>query len=201
MAVFFPALLSTLVGVHATPACHAYQGDFSTSNLGPPVPGAGPADCCAACQAAAGSGCVGWTFTAPGVAACYLHAALGAGVDSASPYVCGTCGDDAAWDAPLALLDGPTQSGVPIGGMGVGWFDVAPDGGVTRVAINGWHEDNILQGVNGTFAAVWRNSTGTAQLMQRRPSIASPLLAARSHALAAVRSASVAYSALVQLVV
>ena len=122
----------------AAPACHAVLGNIVAPNLGAPVPSQTPADCCAACSAAAARGCAAWTFTAPGADACYLHPDGASGVDPGSPYAAGTCGDDDAYLDPLSpgLVDAPTRSGVPLGGIGVGWFDIAADGGISRVALN-----------------------------------------------------------------
>ena len=169
-------------------ACHAVLGNIEADNLGPPVPSGDAADCCAAC-AAAGPRCASWTFTAPGAQACYLHPDGASGVDPSSAYASGTCGDDEAWLDPLAgVTDAPTRSGVPLGGIGAGFFDVALDGGISRVAINNWHEDGVLwdMALGATFLAVRRNSTGRASLLQRRPSVAaSAALPPAAHATAA----------------
>ena len=114
----------------------------------------------------------------------------GAGINQGGPdsVLCGTCGDDDALLQTSALVDTPYVTGVPLGGIGAGWFDLAPDGGVSRVAINNWHQNGVVWGANpggaanGTFMAVWRRSGGAAHLLQRRPSIASPLLQAAPHA-------------------
>jgi uncharacterized protein (DUF608 family) len=42
----------------------------------------------------------------------------------------------------LALHDAPGPSGVPLGGIGVGAVDLAPDGHFTRIAINNWATDS-----------------------------------------------------------
>ena len=43
---------------------------------------------------------------------------------------------------------------MPLGGVGVGYFDIAPDGQVKRVAINNGHADGVLTDINnGTFFA------------------------------------------------
>jgi len=182
---FFALALHVALGL-AAPSCHRYLGSLGAHPLGAPAAGAAPSDCCDACLAAAPS-CVAWTFSAPGAAACTLFSSLGLGVASASPNISGTVGDDAVFDAPLALLDAPAASGVPLGGVGVGFFDIAPDGGVSRVALNGWHEDNIITGLNATFLAIARASQAgrPPTLLQTRPSIASPLVRARAHAVAA----------------
>lgn len=67
----------------------------------------------------------------------------------------------------LALKDQCGPSGVPLGGVGVGYFDLAPNGHFTRVAINNWQ--TALGGVNrapGTFLAVWRH--GHAEVLELR---------------------------------
>ena len=177
LALAAPLLLAAHLAA-AAPACHAVLGNIVAANLGAPVPSQTPADCCAACAAAAARGCASWTFTAAGADACYLHPDGASGVDPGSPYASGTCGDDDAFLDPLSpgLVDAPTRSGVPLGGVGVGWFDIAADGGVSRVALSNWHEDGVLWAhdgdFNATFLAVWRRSTGTAGLLQRRPSVA-----------------------------
>ena len=43
----------------------------------------------------------------------------------------------------LALHDAPGPSGVPLGGIGVGAVDLAPDGHFTRFAINNWSTDGV----------------------------------------------------------
>lgn len=52
------------------------------------------------------------------------------------------------------------QSGVPLGGIGVGYFDIAADGQIKRVAINNGHCDGVLTDINnGTFLAAWESSS------------------------------------------
>ena len=43
----------------------------------------------------------------------------------------------------LALHDASGPSGVPLGGIGVGAVDLAPDGHFTRFAINNWSTDGV----------------------------------------------------------
>lgn len=52
--------------------------------------------------------------------------------------------DTGAWVEPnyLALHDAVGPSGVPLGGIGVGAVDLAPDGHFTRIAINNWATDS-----------------------------------------------------------
>ena len=84
----------------------------------------------------------------------------------------------------FALRDAPGTSGVPLGGIGTGFFDLAPDGGIARVAINNHHQDGVITDANATFLAVFRASTGS-HLLQRRPSIAAgPNLPAAAHTVA-----------------
>ncbi len=69
----------------------------------------------------------------------------------------------------LALVDHPGPSGVPVGGIGVGCFDYAPDGRFTRIGINNWHSEGgdsyTIGSAPGTFLAIWRD--GKAHLLQR----------------------------------
>ena len=46
-------------------------------------------------------------------------------------------------------------SGVPLGGIGTGCFDIAPDGCFTRIALNNTHEDGVLKDIKGSFLAFW----------------------------------------------
>jgi non-lysosomal glucosylceramidase len=166
----------------ASPPCRFYLGNMGGgANLGPPVPSQVPSDCAAACTST--PSCVSFTFTLPGNEACYLHPTIGVGVDSSSPYVSGVCpgpdgGDDALAD-PFTLVDQPGIAGPPLGGIGVGWVDLAPDGSIARVAVNGWHQDGVITDASGTFLAVWAEggSSGlpASQVLQRRPSAVSSL--------------------------
>jgi non-lysosomal glucosylceramidase len=178
------AIAATVAAIApASAACPLYQGDLGNgNNLGPPVPSSVPADCAAACSA--DPACGAFTFTAPGAGACYLHPSAGTNVDSSSPYISGVCGgiSDADFNAsPFALVDAGGASGVPLGGIGVGWFDLAADGAIPRVAINNWHQDGVITDATATFLAVWRSGTGAAQLLQRRPSAAVPSLPPAPH--------------------
>ncbi len=68
----------------------------------------------------------------------------------------------------LALTNHCGPSGVPLGGIGVGCFDYAPDGRFTRICINNWHaadQSPRIEEAPGTFLAVWRD--GQAKLLQR----------------------------------
>ena len=68
----------------------------------------------------------------------------------------------------LALTNHEGPSGVPLGGIGVGCFDYAPNGGFTRICINNWHaadQSPRIEEARGTFLAVWEN--GQAKLLQR----------------------------------
>lgn len=170
--------------------CHAYLGSIdrtSHGSMGPPVPASSPASCCASCGST--PGCASWTFTAPNASGCQLYSDTGVGINqggSSDALVCGTCGDDDALLQTSNLVDAPFTTGVPLGGIGVGWFDLAPDGGVSRVALNNWHENGVIWNSNhgnatgGTFLAVWRSS-GAAHLLQRRPSIVTSVLPSAPH--------------------
>lgn len=191
MSLLRKLALATLLALGAASECHAYLGGIvrtSFDRLGPPVLANDSSACCAACQGT--TGCASWSFTAPNATGCQLYSDTGLGVNQGGPdaAVCGTCGDDAALLNTSALVDVPYTTGVPLGGIGVGWFDLAPDGGVSRVAINSWHENGVIWAsnhggsANGTFLAVWRRSSGGAHLLQRRPSIASGILPPAPHA-------------------
>lgn len=71
----------------------------------------------------------------------------------------------------LALHNQTGPSGVPLGGIGVGYFCYCPDGRFTRIAINGWHDQGggqgwpIIKNTRGTFLALW--SDGKAELLHR----------------------------------
>lgn len=147
-------------------SCHYYLGNLGNgANLGPPVPGSTPSDCCAACMST--QSCVAFTFTSPGDSACYLHPSPG-DVDSGSSYISGVCFDDDIMSSdPFAIPNGAPRSGVPLGGVGVGFFDLAPAGNIARVAVNNWHQDGVVTDMSrGTFLAVWDASRGGAQLLQ-----------------------------------
>jgi uncharacterized protein (DUF608 family) len=80
----------------------------------------------------------------------------------------------------LALHDAPGPSGVPLGGIGVGAVDLAPDGHFTRIAINNWATDSGVDRARAehpewdseAFLAVWEKdasgNTATVRL-QRDP--------------------------------
>ena len=97
----------------------------------------------------------------------------GPGVNSGTGATSGLCGlDDAQFDNPLQLLNSTNDAtGVPLGGIGVGFLDYAPDGQIKRVAINNAHEDGVLTDTHdGTFLALTTLSeTGasTARVLQR----------------------------------
>ena len=71
----------------------------------------------------------------------------------------------------LALRNHIGSSGVPLGGIGVGYFCYCPDGRFTRVSIYGWHDEGhcelppIIKNTRGTFLALWAD--GQARLLQR----------------------------------
>ena len=65
----------------------------------------------------------------------------------------------------LALENHIGPSGVPVGGIGVGCFDYAPNGSFTRFAINNWHEDGVIKDVHATFLALWEKNH--VQILQR----------------------------------
>ncbi|ADV84964.1 GH116 family glycosyl-hydrolase [Terriglobus saanensis] len=69
----------------------------------------------------------------------------------------------------LALHDAPGPSGVPLGGIGVGAVDLAPDGHFTRIAVNNWATDSGVARARAenpewdaeAFLAVWeKDSSG-----------------------------------------
>lgn len=59
----------------------------------------------------------------------------------------------------LALRDHKGPSGVPFGGIGVGYFNFAPDGRFTRVALNNTHTGMKDTG-KGCFFAMWEKRDG-----------------------------------------
>ena len=182
LTLVFAVTLKT--SAYATRECHSYQGDLGDGvNLGPPVAAMNESECCSACLAEVS--CGAWTFTVAGSAACYLHPGPGRSVNSGSAYTSGVCSDDDDMFGDIfALRDAPGTSGVPLGGIGTGFFDLAPDGGIARVAINNHHQDGVITDANATFLAVFRASTGS-HLLQRRPSIAAgPNLPAAAHTVA-----------------
>jgi hypothetical protein len=86
------------------------------------------------------------------------------GVNSGSGATSGLCGiDDTRFDDPRSLVNSTGDAtGVPLGGIGVGFFDYAPDGQIKRVAINNHHADGVLTDtINGTFLALWEGAPGT----------------------------------------
>jgi len=70
----------------------------------------------------------------------------------------------------FALQNHPGPSGVPLRGIGVGYFCYAPDGRFTRFAINNWQDQGgeknnpIIKDVRGTFLAAW--DSGSAHVLQ-----------------------------------
>lgn len=71
----------------------------------------------------------------------------------------------------LALHDASGPSGVPLGGIGVGTVDLAPDGHFTHIAINNWATDSGVGRARSenpewdfeTFLALWeKDSSGKA---------------------------------------
>jgi non-lysosomal glucosylceramidase len=71
----------------------------------------------------------------------------------------------------LALENHHGPSGVPVGGVGVGCFNYAPNGRFTRIGINNWHADGgrnwTLGELPGSFLAIWQEQGGHAQLLHR----------------------------------
>ncbi|AQQ10297.1 putative bile acid beta-glucosidase [Sedimentisphaera cyanobacteriorum] len=66
----------------------------------------------------------------------------------------------------LALKNHKGPSGVPLGGIGTGCFDIAPNGAFTRIALNNTHEAGVLKDVQGSFLAFWNGED--AKLLQRK---------------------------------
>ena len=59
----------------------------------------------------------------------------------------------------LALKDHKGPSGVPLGGIGTGYFGFAPDGSFSRMNLNNTHEFgdvHRLDDIRGSFLAVWQ---------------------------------------------
>ena len=65
----------------------------------------------------------------------------------------------------LALENHQGPSGVPVGGIGVGCFDYAPNGAFTRISINNWHTqggDNFcVENAPASFLAIWDGDQST----------------------------------------
>lgn len=62
----------------------------------------------------------------------------------------------------LALRDHPGPSGVPLGGIGVGCLDLAPDGRFTRIALNNIHQPLDARAGKESFFTLWiKNTAGT----------------------------------------
>jgi non-lysosomal glucosylceramidase len=70
----------------------------------------------------------------------------------------------------LNLSDHFGPSGVPIGGIGVGCFDMAPDGSFTRIRLNNIHSigtlDNYWANEKGFFLAMWENGSSARRLQR-----------------------------------
>jgi len=80
----------------------------------------------------------------------------------------------------LALRDHPGPSGVPLGGIGVGCVDLAPDGRFSRIGLNNWFTDGLgrVRGENpelerGSFLALWegRGDDGITRRLVRENAI------------------------------
>lgn len=71
---------------------------------------------------------------------------------------------------------------MPMGGIGVGFLDVAPDGSIKRVAINNHHQDGVLTDTaEGTFASVWSEHHGPVLLQRARLSGAASVIPPAAH--------------------
>ena len=77
--------------------------------------------------------------------------------------------DDTRFADPLHLVNSSGDyTGVPLGGVGVGFFDYAPDGEIKRVAINNAHQDGVLTDTtNGSFLALFDAEGGEAVVLSR----------------------------------
>lgn len=56
----------------------------------------------------------------------------------------------------LKMKDHKGPSGVPLGGIGTGYFSIDPSGYVNRLNVNNIHKDFFPKGQKGFFAAVWQ---------------------------------------------
>ena len=59
---------------------------------------------------------------------------------------------------PLSLKNQKGPSGVPLGGIGTGYFSIAPDGQFSRMNLNNTHEFGDVhryETITGTFLTVW----------------------------------------------
>ena len=68
----------------------------------------------------------------------------------------------------LALRDHPGPSGVPLGGIGVGCFDLAPNGQFTRMGINNTFDILNDETGKGSFFALWEKSSNDRPATVRR---------------------------------
>ena len=54
----------------------------------------------------------------------------------------------------MNLYDHPGPSGVPLGGIGTGYFGISPEGAIDRVALNDTFTPHYIKDVKGSFFAV-----------------------------------------------
>lgn len=68
----------------------------------------------------------------------------------------------------LCMKDHRGPSGVPLGGIGTGYFSIDPAGFINRINVNNIHKDFFPKGQKGFFAAVWQGGdTPKAARVQR----------------------------------
>ena len=141
-------------------------------------------ECCACCRAT--PGCASWTLARPSSIAekgkCWHHPAGSGGTRPHANWTAGLCSstqpsppkpvDSYDW---LHLHNHAGPSGVPLGGIGVGFFSITPQGRIGGVAINNWHRWGLIDQVNGSFIAGWSEARG-AQLLQSDAAEEAPVL-------------------------
>ena len=143
------------------------------------------AQCCACCHATAG--CASWTLARNDASAttgkCWHHPA-GSGIKRTphANWTAGLCSSsEPTPPAPVESYDflnlhnhaGP--SGVPLGGIGVGFFSVTPQGRIGGVAINNWHQWGLIDEVDGSLLAGWSEDAGAKILNSDVPPPIGPL--------------------------
>lgn len=71
----------------------------------------------------------------------------------------------------LHLVNLPAESGVPLGGIGTGCFDLAPDGRFVKVMLNNTEQDFLPGNQNGFLLALWDSGTGARRLQRDRSAL------------------------------
>ena len=138
-------------------------------------------ECCACCRET--PGCASWTLaraTDGEKGRCWHHPPGSGGTRPRENWTAGLCSSRPSPPKPVDSYDwlnlhnhiGP--SGVPLGGIGVGFFSMTPQGRIGGVAINNWHRWGLIDQVNGSFIAGWSEARG-AQLLQSDAAAEAPV--------------------------